>query len=294
MFANKLGLTISLSDLNRGLYAGFAKVSPAIAQRCLERNFTKNRKKKKTSISKYSSDMSGNRWESATGDAIRFSTELELVDGQNRLHAIVESGKSIYMLFMFGVTKKAVTTMDQGVSRSAKDAADILGLDIDKLNIQTAKACYNGHATTAAISNSAALALVSNADYANGLEWLNSLLTVQGNKGVTTRASIRGAILRCYLYHKENKLKVARLEQFCRILNTGQYGKVQTDRIPSQLREKLLGGRIYGQQRYLYGLTEQAMQNFSEGAILKILKSTEYELYELEEIPTANNELAIA
>ena len=294
-FAKKLGLKKELVTLGRGLFWTWADIDPTLAADWLIHNFEKNRKKKGRSIEKVASDIVADQWEPDTGETIKFCDDNEhLIDGQNRLEAIVLAGRPILTAVIFGLPLHAAQVFDQGVQRSAKDAADIAGLDVSKRTIEVAKVCYNGIELRNPISNALALKIIQNKTYIGGIRWLDLKLPILSCKGVTTNASVRGAILRAYFNCLEiDPQAINRLERFCKVLAEGQYNGVKTDRLAFQLREKLLREYFHGRRKESYGLTEWAIYHFMMGDEMRNLRPTSSELCELGEVPTAQNQLAL-
>ena len=99
------------------------KIDPATATRWLEQN-THNRRIRETVTNRYARDMAAGNWE-LNGEAIKFSGEGILLDGQQRLTAVVRSGATIESLVIFGLPAEAQASLDQGMKRRT---ADILGL----------------------------------------------------------------------------------------------------------------------------------------------------------------------
>lgn len=100
-------------------------VTPALAKQWLELNFN-NRKLKSNKISQYARDMREENWR-YTGEAIKFNKLGHLVDGQNRLHAIIDAEVTLPMLVVTGLKEDAQEVMDSGASRGASDALDFRG-----------------------------------------------------------------------------------------------------------------------------------------------------------------------
>jgi hypothetical protein len=94
-------------------------VTPALAKAWLENN-TRNRPLNKRDIEAYARDMSAGKWQ-YTAEAIKLSPEGVLLDGQNRLHAIIKSGVPIVTLVVFDVDPAAQEAMDTCRRRSAYD-----------------------------------------------------------------------------------------------------------------------------------------------------------------------------
>lgn len=71
-------------------------------------------------------DMKSGNWQE-NGETIIIATNGQLVDGQHRLNAIVESGTTQQMLVVTGVAPASIHTIDQGASRGLHDALQING-----------------------------------------------------------------------------------------------------------------------------------------------------------------------
>lgn len=105
--------------------ASVVVVTPEMAHRWLKQN-TRNRPTKKRQIEVYARDMAAGRWQ-LTGEAIKFSTSGVLLDGQNRLHAVIKAGVPVLMFVARGLDVGAQTVMDTGAKRSASDALHLNG-----------------------------------------------------------------------------------------------------------------------------------------------------------------------
>jgi hypothetical protein len=102
-----------------GVILGLVRVTPELAQRWLERN-SRNRKISAATVDRYSRDMLNLEWP-FTGDPIRFSDRLALLDGQHRLTAIVETEVALTLLVMIGFGQSVQTFMDGGRKRHISD-----------------------------------------------------------------------------------------------------------------------------------------------------------------------------
>ncbi len=102
-------------------------ISPELAQRWLEGN-VHNRPIRQRDIDQWARAMKDDRW-LLNGESIIFATDGTLMDGQHRLWACVESGTSFHSVVVFGVPKKAFTTIDQGRRRSAADHLKTAGVE---------------------------------------------------------------------------------------------------------------------------------------------------------------------
>lgn len=79
-----------------------------------------NRPIRPRKVELYAAAMMAGQWK-VNNDAIAFSADGDLLNGQHRLWACVESKKSFDSLVIFNVEKDAFLTMDQGAHRSPAD-----------------------------------------------------------------------------------------------------------------------------------------------------------------------------
>ncbi len=108
------------------LQSQWLDVTPAMATRWLKNNF-RNRPISQDIVTAYARDMRLGLW-TATHQGIAFNDRDELIDGQHRLLAIVQSGRTIRIMVTFGLPSKIegseMTTMDavdRGRTRSVGD-----------------------------------------------------------------------------------------------------------------------------------------------------------------------------
>lgn len=107
-------------------------VSPEQAKIWIENRNTRNRPKKRAAIEAFATDMATNRW-CPNHQGVAFSAEDDaLIDGQNRLEAIVLSGKGQWMLVFRQVPEQLAgveATMMEGIDRGTpRSIADMLRL----------------------------------------------------------------------------------------------------------------------------------------------------------------------
>lgn len=100
-------------------------ISPSVAQLYLGMN-THNRPVKTKRIEGYAIEMASGRWR-ANGEAIKFSSSNKLLDGQNRLHAIIKANVSVTILVVRGLDDTDQETMDIGANRSLSDVLALRG-----------------------------------------------------------------------------------------------------------------------------------------------------------------------
>ena len=101
-------------------------ITPDMAKQWLEHN-KKNRKVTGSTVAKYARDIKEGRWQ-ITGDAIRFDTNKNLIDGQHRLLACVKADMPFSTAVTYGLPPEAQDVMDMGKMRSAGDVLSLHGL----------------------------------------------------------------------------------------------------------------------------------------------------------------------
>lgn len=100
-------------------------IGPAEAKTMLIRNHS-NREIRNHYVTSLARQMRKGFWKLA-GDPIRISTDGDLLDGQHRLSAIVESGTTQQFVVVKNVEASAQTVMDSGVSRTFADVLKMRG-----------------------------------------------------------------------------------------------------------------------------------------------------------------------
>lgn len=118
-FSNMVELTGErFAGVGHGLYAAVVNITASMAKEMLASN--KNNRKIQKSKRHIQNSMILGRW-MLTGQPIIFSAG-RLIDGQNRLHAIVDSGVSSLILVVVGVDDSAQEAIDSETSpRKAHD-----------------------------------------------------------------------------------------------------------------------------------------------------------------------------
>jgi hypothetical protein len=102
-------------------------VTPAKARAWLGLNAANNRNMKKAKIEQYARDMTSGNWNSDSGETIKFSEDSTLIDGQNRLMAVIESGATVEFDVASGLPSSAMLVLDSGAMRGGGDALRIAG-----------------------------------------------------------------------------------------------------------------------------------------------------------------------
>lgn len=104
-------------------------VTPALAKKWLGWNADNQRNIKQVKINQYARDMKSGAWHSDSGETIKFSpgeTHPILIDGQNRLHAVIKADTAILFYVVWGVNRDVMKVLDTGASRTF---ADVIRID---------------------------------------------------------------------------------------------------------------------------------------------------------------------
>ena len=108
--------------------ASIIYIDPPMARRVLEKN-TRNRPISETHVQRLMAEMRSGRWQ-YNGEAIKWSVDNIILDGQHRLTALsrLDDSTSFPFLVVRGLPTESQDTMDQGRTRSAGDQLNIDGL----------------------------------------------------------------------------------------------------------------------------------------------------------------------
>lgn len=100
-------------------------IGPGRAQELLSRN-SRNRRVKSGRVAQFAGAMRRGEW-SLNGESIKLSRNGVLLDGQNRLLAIVEAGVPVETVVVYGLEENAQETVDMGTRRSFADILTMRG-----------------------------------------------------------------------------------------------------------------------------------------------------------------------
>jgi hypothetical protein len=113
------------AELNQ-ITAELVTITPDHAAKMLLASKTNNRPISANNVGKIARAMLAGEYVT-NGEAVILDTEGNILDGQHRLMACVESGKAFTTVLVSGVDPSAFTTIDTGKARSAGDALATLG-----------------------------------------------------------------------------------------------------------------------------------------------------------------------
>jgi len=113
-------------------------LGPLLAQKWLDNRNHHNRKQKVAQIGKIAREIVKGRW-TDTANYISFYRDGVLHDGQNRLAAIVKSGRAVRARIVFGIDPMANMVTDSGVKRSLHDRATLAGHVCESKSLKAAR-----------------------------------------------------------------------------------------------------------------------------------------------------------
>lgn len=103
-------------------------ITPDLARELLQKN-NMNREVKPQIVKEYSRMMSAGLWKEETGEAIKLAYDGTLLDGQQRLNALIMSNIALSFLIISGLDKDIFTVLDTGTKRTSGDVFTISGIN---------------------------------------------------------------------------------------------------------------------------------------------------------------------
>jgi hypothetical protein len=115
----------------------FEDIGPETAMRYLERNIN-NRKIRQRVVDRIARDIKHGNWR-VTHQGIAFNIDGDLIDGQHRLWAIVESGCTVRVMVTRGLARNANEAIDQTLNRQVTDILHYQGVSATMSELAVAK-----------------------------------------------------------------------------------------------------------------------------------------------------------
>jgi hypothetical protein len=96
-------------------------ITPEMAKKWIDTANVNNRSIRKSVVSRYARDMENDRWQ-VNGDAIRFSSNDNLLDGQHRLMACIQANYAFSAYVITGLDESSYLTIDRACQKTFADA----------------------------------------------------------------------------------------------------------------------------------------------------------------------------
>lgn len=121
---------------NKNVIAEVITITPADATSWLMCN-TNNRPVRKRHVEFLAREILEGNWQ-VNGQAIIIAEDEQVLDGQHRLFAIIEAGKPIQSLVVYGISEEAFKTIDTGAVRTGADALSMHFKDVPNYAVKAA------------------------------------------------------------------------------------------------------------------------------------------------------------
>lgn len=99
-------------------------LTPELAMQLLERNGL-NRPLNEQHVSRIARQIKGGKWR-FNGDSIKVADTEDILDGQHRLWAVIESKQAVETVIVYGIEREAFSTID--TLRKPRSGSDVLAL----------------------------------------------------------------------------------------------------------------------------------------------------------------------
>ena len=113
--------------MTNDFYTQVVDMTPDWASELLKGN-TNNRALSRTKVKSFCKQIQQGKWRK-TGQGISVASNGRILDGQTRLHAVVQSGMSAPMVIAWNCDEDSFAVFDTGRSRSATDVLKIAGCE---------------------------------------------------------------------------------------------------------------------------------------------------------------------
>lgn len=120
-------------------------MSPAEAQRLLDKHNTRNRTIRPRAVEEYTRSILSDRWLDHLQNAIQIDTEGVLIDGQHRLLAIIAANKGVPLGVEYDVPPEVVEIIDRGSPRRVDDLPALAHIKNKNLVASVAKVLLGEH-----------------------------------------------------------------------------------------------------------------------------------------------------
>lgn len=253
------------------------QIGPALARAYLSKNHPNNRTARQGAVDVFAADMQEGRWQ-LSHQGIAFDDKGFLIDGANRMRAIVKADTTVAMMVARGLTAEAVQSIDNNSKRTVADALKIAGRPNHSMTYTAVLGGMFGFTQNKTKrSYSASLALEEK--YREAVEFAATLGGYGGGdrpKGLIS-GHLLGPIARAY-YTADRE----RLREFIYVVKTG-FGNGRKDDAAIALRNWLLRVNVPHERTEIYRKTESALKAFLESQPIEKVYETRQELFPIPE-----------
>lgn len=230
------------------------EMTPELARIILDNHNRHNRSKKPSRIRRMSNAMRRGAF-LRTHQGIAFSSDGILLDGQNRLHAVVDSGVSILLKVSYGVDRISQRAMDNGSKRTDSELQRFgFDRDVDNRGVAVTKAMHSKGTRSEYDPDELHDVLV-----AHGAA-INFALDLFKARGVGVTAPVVAVVARAYYTVDHDTLA-----DFARVVQGGHFSPEES--AAAALQKALLKANRRGGSsvsRMFFAMTVRALEYFIE------------------------------
>lgn len=204
-----------------------------------------NRPKSSGKIAKFAMDIKKGEWK-LTHQGIALTSDGRLLDGQNRLQAIIESGLPIWMSVTTGVKEDCFDVIDTGTNKTGANALAMMGIQPRNARIIASAVPYcvsyeSGYQPQKSIDgkrhgNSNLLVVnyfKTNPKIASSADFVSKM---------PRRDCILKESLSCFFHYQIKKIGRSDADEFLLLLLTGE--NLDSDSVVFEMRRQLIASRI--------------------------------------------------
>lgn len=255
-------------------------VTPQMATKWLEGN-VHNRPIRDGVVLRYANSMRCGLWRK-TPEPIMFDTKDYLINGQHRLWAVIESGRTIPFFICYGVDPSVMLVLDQGTARSAHENVNLcMPLDQAKVTSDDMAVLRSLVSGKNRLQVPVEFAFKLWPDYEEAIRFSKEAFGGRVSNPATTL--LRSIVARAS-YTKARE----RLKRFCQVILTGVSDR-SSEGAAIRLRDLLIGEwrncAVRPSYATVYGKIEAALSHFLEGTVPGKLQPVEKELFEIPSSP---------
>lgn len=282
-------ITEGMRDIPHKMKFRVVMMTPAAAAGLLSYNHPKNRRPRAQRIATYTQDILNGDWQ-LTYEGVAVDEDGWLINGQNRLNAIIDADKSAPILLITGVPRKAMLAVDQGLMRNVSDVAKVTGVDHPAMGnwAACARSMMASTNTTSRARPSIQEVLTFIKNHEEAIAFAMECLP-KNTRGIA-QAPVRATVARAFY---QPKTKHRRIKDFAGVLISGLVTHAKHDTAAVLLRNWLADSFSEGTRKrhhgmrpgqfVVYGKTQVALRAFIDEEELQQLKATTKEYFLLPE-----------
>jgi hypothetical protein len=252
-----------------GIGCSVVRVTPEIAAHWLETKMP-NRNIKKKNIDRFASSMVSGRW--ALGPVLLFTKAWRLLDGQNRLEAVLKCEIPVLFICVYGIPEESFKVIDDRQQRNASDVLQMMGKQNTKI-VSSVLRFVNDYDTSLTGSRlSGKRTDLTNDQVPELIKKYHDIENILPFETHSRKFPRYSTLLSCYYIFSRINRDLA--DRFFVRLNSGE-GLSKGDPIYA-LRERLISERgktqSYPTSLFVYSITVKSWNAYREGRTIGTLK----------------------